>query len=299
MDPTTQTINASTSPSATNVIDASPSSPLPTSRPSTPTPPSYLATTPPQRPTTSSDFLPLSTPPPRVPSTSYSSPSSPQDDHWWTGKYDLAAKIIVLGDYGVGKSTLLSTLGGVRDMGWCRCVAFKPNEYVEMECSKNEKKILIRLMDTGGQERFRSMTSSYFRGAHGCLLMFKVTNENSFNNVVNWYNDLGVYAPAESIGNFSAIVVGNTSCEEHERRITAERAYRLAESLSLTYCETHVRDEQTALCILTRLVNNIIVNRVRRQSLAITIMPSIQDKARKRKSGGSWEKRRWVCCKTS
>ncbi|XP_076435051.1 uncharacterized protein LOC143274932 [Babylonia areolata] len=222
---------------------------------------------------------------------------SPHDDQWWTGKYDLAAKIIILGDYGVGKTSFLTTLAAVKDMGWCRCVAFKPNEYVEMECTKNDKKILIRLMDTGGQERFRSMTSSYFRGAHGCLLMFNVTNEESFNNVINWYNDLGVYAPPDNISNISAIVVGNTNSadSDHERCVTAERAFRLAESLNLTYCETHVHNQQTVLCILTRLVNNVIMNRMRRQSLAITIMPpSVQVKARRKT-----EKRRWRCCRTS
>ena len=83
---------------------------------------------------------------------SHPSPSpSPYSEQWWSGKYDFAAKVIILGDYRVGKTTFLSTLGGMKDMSWCRCVSFRPNEFVEMECVKNEKKVLIRIMDTGGE----------------------------------------------------------------------------------------------------------------------------------------------------
>ena len=77
-------------------------------------------------------------------------PPFPHVEMWWSGRYDFAAKIILLGDYGVGKTTLLATLGGVKGLNWCRCVAYKPNEYVELECVKNDKKILVRIMDTGG-----------------------------------------------------------------------------------------------------------------------------------------------------
>ena len=85
------------------------------------------------------------------PKTFLSPSPTPYSEQWWSGKFDFAAKIIILGDYGVGKTTLLSTLGGLKDMGWCRCVSFRPNEFVEMECVKNEKKVLIRIMDTGGE----------------------------------------------------------------------------------------------------------------------------------------------------
>ncbi|KAK7480045.1 hypothetical protein BaRGS_00028682 [Batillaria attramentaria] len=207
---------------------------------------------------------------------------SPGGENWWNSRYDFAAKIIILGNYGVGKTTLLNTLGNLEepeDSAGCRCTAFRPGEYVEMEAVRNNKRVLIRIMDTGGQERFRSITSSYFRGAHGCLLMFDVTNEESFDSMMNWYNDLNVYAAADHI---NALLVGTTT-SHRERRVSAERAFKLAEQLQITYAETNVRDQQTVLWILQRLVNSVIVSRARRQSLAITIMPTLRERPAKKK----------------
>ena len=58
----------------------------------------------------------------------------------------------------------------------------------------------------------------------------------------------------------------------------------------MMYCETDVRDEQMVLWILTRLVNNVIVSQVRRQSLAISIMPPLKAGLEKK------AKKRWKCC---
>ncbi|XP_025092246.1 ras-related protein Rab-8A-like [Pomacea canaliculata] len=155
-----------------------------------------------------------------------------------------------------------------------------------MECARSDKRVLIRIMDTGGQERFRSMTSSYFRGAHGCLLMFDVAKETSFDNIINWFNNLDMYAAPDHI---SAVLVG-TVCQGNERHVTAERAFKLAEGLQLTYMETDVHDVQMVLWILQKLVNNVIISRARRQSLAISIMPPLKMPAKKK---------RFKCCGAS
>ncbi|KAL8591587.1 hypothetical protein ACOMHN_055554 [Nucella lapillus] len=108
-------------------------------------------------------------------------------------------------------------------------------------------------MDTGGQERFRSMTSSYFRGAHGCLLTFSVTNEESFNNVIHWFHDLNKYShPAYGghqrtlaslvLGTHSSTSTSSSSSSSSpssstspsslttpsQRCVSVERAFRLA-----------------------------------------------------------------------
>ena len=90
--------------------------------------------------------------------------------------------------------------------------------------------------------------------------------------------------------NICTLVVGTSTPTSKGRRVTAERAFQLAESLNVTYCETDVRDEEMVLWILTRLVSNVIVSRVRRQSLAISIMPPLRGEIDKQ------AKRRWKCC---
>jgi Ras-related protein Rab-1A len=50
----------------------------------------------------------------------------------------------------------------------------------------DEQIVKLQIWDTAGQERFRTLTSSYYRGAHGIIIVYDVTNENSFNNIRNW-----------------------------------------------------------------------------------------------------------------
>ena len=59
--------------------------------------------------------------------------------------------------------------------------------------------------DTAGQERFRTITSSYYRGAHGIIVVFDVTDQESFNNVKQWLNEIDRYANE----NVNKLLVGN------------------------------------------------------------------------------------------
>ena len=62
--------------------------------------------------------------------------------------------------------------------------------------------------DTAGQERFRTITSSYYRGAHGIIVVFDVTDQESFNNVKQWLNEIDRYANE----NVNKLLVGNKVC---------------------------------------------------------------------------------------
>merc|ERR1711869_194809 len=101
-----------------------------------------------------------------------------------TAEYDYLFKLLLIGDSGVGKSCLLlrfaddtytetyiSTIG----------VDFKIRT-IEIE----GKVIKLQIWDTAGQERFRTITSSYSRGAHGIIVVYDITDEDSFTAVARW-----------------------------------------------------------------------------------------------------------------
>ena len=117
---------------------------------------------------------------------------------------DIALNIIFIGDSSVGKTSLItkyvdnkfsenikSTLG----------IEYKDKiEYDE----KREIHIRLKLNDTSGQERFRSITKNYYRDSHGIFFVFDVTNKESFENIQNW-----LIESKESKLGFKSILIGN------------------------------------------------------------------------------------------
>jgi Ras-related protein Rab-27A len=89
--------------------------------------------------------------------------------------------------------------------------------------------------DTAGQERFRSLTASFFRDAMGFLLVFDLTNEASFINVRNWISEIQANAYSENV---DMILVGNKSDLENDRIIERVRALEFAFQNRVDYIET-------------------------------------------------------------
>merc|ERR1711879_841172 len=127
-------------------------------------------------------------------------------------EYDHLFKILLIGDSGVGKSCLL--------------LRFSDNTYTESYISTigvdfvirtielGRKSIKLQIWDTAGQERFRTITSSYYRGAHGIICAFDITDQTSFANIKKWLQEIDRYA-CENVNKF---VVGN-KCDLAARRV--------------------------------------------------------------------------------
>lgn len=99
------------------------------------------------------------------------------------------------------------------------------------------KQVKLQIWDTAGQERFRTITSSYYRGAHGIIVVYDVTNADSFNNVQKWLQEIDRYA----CENVHKLLVGNKCDMQSDRRVSTEDASDLAHSLNLDYLETSAK----------------------------------------------------------
>ena len=80
--------------------------------------------------------------------------------------------------------------------------------------------ICLRQWDTAGQERFRTITSSYYRGAHGIIIVYDITDRESFDNVKQWLNEIDRYA----CENVNKLLVGNKSDMDSKRQVETEEA---------------------------------------------------------------------------
>ncbi|KAA8894962.1 P-loop containing nucleoside triphosphate hydrolase protein [Sphaerosporella brunnea] len=139
--------------------------------------------------------------------------------------WDYIAKVVNIGDSGCGKSSLTIRLCEGR---------FNPAHDVTIGVEfgsriipvSPDKKIKLQIWDTAGQESFRAITKSYFRGATGALLVYDITRRETFDHVKTWLEELRGAADKD----ISIILVGNKCdlAEEGKRAVTKEEAQEWA-----------------------------------------------------------------------
>ncbi|TDL22997.1 ras-domain-containing protein [Rickenella mellea] len=133
---------------------------------------------------------------------------------------------------GVGKSALLLRFC---DDEWTP--SFTPTIGVDFKSRTFEIDDNRSLWDTAGQERYRAISNSYYRGAEGIILVYDVTNVESFNNISTWHSDIIKHAPEE----VNLILVGN-KCEGLEKPlVTEDQGRQLAEKLGIKFIQTSAK----------------------------------------------------------
>lgn len=108
--------------------------------------------------------------------------------------------------------------------------------------------------DTAGQERFRSITRGYYRGAIGALIVFDVTQSTSFQNIMKWLEELHDYSEKQTI----VVLIGNKTDLKNQRQISTEDAKEFAAKNDLLYMETSAREGQNIHAAFKLLVNGNI-----------------------------------------
>lgn len=150
--------------------------------------------------------------------------------------YDYLFKFILIGDSTVGKTCILTRFVD----GWFKAES-DPTIGVEfgskvLKC-KSGLTVRLQVWDTAGQESFRSITRSYYRGAIGALLVYDITNSSSFENLPTWLKD-SLDATNQNIG---LVLVGNKSDLESERQVNKEVAKNFAKENNLLFLETSAK----------------------------------------------------------
>ena len=150
-------------------------------------------------------------------------------------EYEFIFKVLLLGNSNVGKSSLF--LRFVDDI-WND--TFVPTIGVDFKIKTleiDQKKIKMQIWDTAGQERFKNIIASYYRGAHGILLIYDVTEKDSFKNLSNWLIEIEKNANK----NVLKVLIGNKTDLEEKRVISYNQGKEFADMYGLKYIETSAK----------------------------------------------------------
>ena len=146
-------------------------------------------------------------------------------------------KILILGNTSVGKTSfLIRFCDGKFDEDAITTVG--------VDCKKkfikrNNKNIKLNIIDTAGQERFRAIAKNMFKNADGIILMYDVTNEQSYNEIKEWISSLKEVVDLEKI---AIVIAGNKIDLKSERIIKEDRRKYLEEKQKIKVIETSAKD---------------------------------------------------------
>ncbi|KFO25132.1 Ras-related protein Rab-11A [Fukomys damarensis] len=176
--------------------------------------------------------------------------------HLHLGMNGEKAKVVLIGDSGVGKSNLLSRF--TRNEFNLESKSTIGVEFATRSIQVDGKTIKAQIWDTAGQERYRAITSAYYRGAVGALLVYDIAKHLTYENVERWLKELRDHADS----NIVIMLVGNKSDLRHLRAVPTDEARAFAEKNGLSFIETSALDStnveaafQTILTEIYRIVS--------------------------------------------
>lgn len=167
-------------------------------------------------------------------------------------KVPSVCKVILIGDADVGKSCFLCQLTDER---------FIPTYDTTIGVEFGSKIMEIdgfslkaQIWDTGGQERFRSITRSYFRGSHAVLLFYDVTSRQSFSGLDNWVQEIRSLCLPDT----PVLIVGNKTDKDSMRLVTRNEGETYANAAGVEFTETSSRSYTEVVAAMTKILQKVM-----------------------------------------
>jgi small GTP-binding protein len=152
-----------------------------------------------------------------------------------SGKYDFSFKVLILGDTTVGKTCIL--LRFADDSFSAQHITTIGVDFRLKIIDVGGKLIKLQIWDTAGQERFRTITKAYYKGSHGIILTYDITNRESFKNVTHWIKQI----ETSGVENLVKVLVAN-KCDLPDRMVTEEEGQKLAQEYGMQFFEASAKN---------------------------------------------------------
>ena len=168
--------------------------------------------------------------------------------------YDQKCQLLIIGDSTVGKTSILSRFtNGIFNSNYLATVgldSFTKDEIID------DKTVRIKIWDTAGQERYKSLTKGFFRNAEGVMLVYDVTNSETYENLKFWLQSIKNNTSPD-MGEIPIILIGNKiDCEDREVKV--EEAENFWKEQGYPYFETSAKTGENIDNTIKYLVKKVI-----------------------------------------
>ncbi|VDO04620.1 unnamed protein product [Rodentolepis nana] len=168
-----------------------------------------------------------------------------------TKNYDYLFKLLLIGDSGVGKTSLLFQF--TEEQFNATFIATIGIDFKIRTIEVDGKKIKLQIWDTAGQERFRTITTAYYRGAMGIMLVYDITQPKTYYNIKHWLRNIVDHANSD----VEQMLLGNKCDMESQRQVTKEEAQEFARQNNIDFFETSAKEGENVIAAFTQLARCI------------------------------------------
>ena len=169
--------------------------------------------------------------------------------------YDKKCQLLIIGDSTVGKTSILSRFAnGTFNSNYLATVGldnFTKDETID------DKNVRIKIWDTAGQERYKALTKGFFRNAEGIMIVYDVTNQESFENLKNWIQSIKDNMGNDFLERIPVVIIGN-KIDSDEREIKTEDAESFSKQQNYPYFETSAKTGENIDNTIRFLVKKVI-----------------------------------------
>ncbi|CAF0723256.1 unnamed protein product [Adineta steineri] len=199
-------------------------------------------------------------------------------------------KILIIGDSGVGKSSLMVRF--VDDIFTAAYITTIGVDFKMSTINVDGHQCRIQIWDTAGQERFRVITSTYYRGADGVIIVYDVTNGESFANLKDWITEMERHCDKS----VPKILVGNKDDNDNEagKVVLTSDARAYAEQKGLPFFETSAKDSKNIAEAFNEITSLALKRRLNQSNNGQTPTGGTRIGAKRTVVGGTPKK----CCAT-
>ena len=176
--------------------------------------------------------------------------------------YDEKIQLIMIGESSVGKTSLINRY--TKNIFNTNHLETTGIEFNSREEKINNKIIRVKIWDTAGQEIFHSLTKNFYRKADGIIIVYDVTNKDSFDKIHDWVKS--VHDNIDTYREIHMLIVGNKIDLEESRQVSKEEGEKICKYFDIPYFEASAKNANGVRNFMMKIIKDIVNNKVNDRS---------------------------------